>query len=42
MATVISCITIAAVMYGIIPSENTERLLKAPPVKAPKRPVMGF
>jgi hypothetical protein len=26
----------------MIPSENTEKLLKAPPVNVPNRPVMGL
>src|ERR671917_605276 len=42
IATVINCITIEAVMYGMIPKAKTLRLLNAPPVKTPKRPVIAF
>src|SRR5215211_1803399 len=42
IATVISCITIDAVMYGMIPNENTAIWLNAPPVKTPKRLVIAF
>src|SRR5918997_5090391 len=42
IATVINCITIEAVMYGMIPRAKTLRLLNAPPVNTPKRPVIAF